>query len=378
MEFSIDRNTLLSAVQMTLGIAGTRKSLPILNNILIQARKEDVFTVKATNTEISLSSNYEAHVIIEGKTLLPAKVLYEITRQCQADEIHFLKDNPNMVITAGTTTYKIPSVPVDDFPDIEEEVPAETFRIEKEALSDLFSKVSPAMSTDGFREELNGVYIELERHALQSDKTYIMRLVATDGFRLATAVSPPFLSDCMLEVNRGIIIPKEGVNEIRRFVDKAATAIEMCILDGKCVLGWGKSRLTISLVNREFPDYRRVLPLNIEDYILFNKNHLLSALKRMLIIADKYCEVFIKISRDTMILTSRNLDVGEATEEIKVQNKSEKEYPEVAYNVGYLIDGVTGLREDLGKFSISPKNHMMTIKSSDENYTYVVMPLQHA
>ncbi len=77
MNFKIDRDTFLKALQKVQGIVEKRTSMPILSNILIEAQGDNLEIV-ATDLEVGLKGNYPAKVEKDGRITVGAKKLYEI------------------------------------------------------------------------------------------------------------------------------------------------------------------------------------------------------------------------------------------------------------------------------------------------------------
>jgi DNA polymerase-3 subunit beta len=375
MELSIQRNTLLTGVQKTLGIVEKKTILPILNNVLIMTKGGKVRIV-ATDREISLIADYDANVILEGDITLSARKLYEMIREIQGDMIYLKKDEHNIVtITCGKTVYKILGVPADDFPNIGDDIDAELFRIKGSALSELIHKTFPAMSTDEMKKDLNGVFFKIETTCNMS--VCVAKMVATDGFRLTVScVEIPKVEFCGLD--KGIIIPRKGVVEIRRLIENSDITNDVMIgvQGGMCVIKTNSATLKVSLVDAGYPDYHRVIPVDVGDVVCFNKDKMLRALRRMNVVSSEGCDgVIIKLVNDMMVLSSNNPDVGEAKEEVEVLYKGEE--VEVGYNINFLIDAMEVIDEEKVTFDVGVGVRPGIIKALDnDNYVCAVMPMR--
>jgi len=386
MELSMRRNTLLTGVQKTLGIVEKRTTLPILNNVLIKT-KGDKVRIVATDKEISLIADYDANVIVEGDITLSARKLYEMIREIQGDMIYFKKDEHNTVtITCDkgvNILYKILGVPADDFPNIGtgDIIAVELFEIKGSALSELIRKTFPAMSTDEMKRDLSGVFFRIEKDG----SACVAKMVATDGFRLAVScVGVEVCPDEGREVefcglDKGIIIPRKGVVEIRRLIETASNITDdviMGVQGGMYVIKINNATLKVSLVDAGYPDYHRVIPSDVGNLVCFNKDMVLHALKRMNVVSTEGCDgVIIKLVKNGMMMSSSNPDVGDANEDVEVLYDGEE--IEVGYNVNFLIDAIEVIDEEKVTFDVGAGVRPGIIKALDnDNYVCAVMPMR--
>lgn len=79
MRASVLQENLLKALSITKGIATTRYSLPVLNNVLL-ASENGRLKLTSTDLELSISVWIGAKVEQEGAFTIPAKIFYELTQ----------------------------------------------------------------------------------------------------------------------------------------------------------------------------------------------------------------------------------------------------------------------------------------------------------
>ena len=88
MEFKIDKDAFLKALQKVQGIAEKRNTMPILSNVLIEATGESIW-LTATDLEVGMKSSYATRVVTEGSITVSARKLYEIIKELADEEITF-------------------------------------------------------------------------------------------------------------------------------------------------------------------------------------------------------------------------------------------------------------------------------------------------
>ena len=371
MEFNVKREIFLTGIQKTLGIVEKKTTMPILSNLLLRAA-DDRLTIIATDREIGLVADYEAEIIQGGEITLSARKLHEMVREIQGEKIHVVKNERDMVmITCNKAVYRIPGIPADDYPVVagQEEIPQ--CRIKGGILKELIRKTAFAMSTDETRKTLNGVFLEMEK----SVETSMIKMVATDGHRLALMKIDTGEKD-FLGLEKGVIVPRKGIGEIRRLVDEETGDMSLGIGKGMLMIKTDHTLLKVSLIDGEYPDYRRVIPVEKGLVVTLEKDKFMHALRRMSVISsERYNGVIITISEGRLVMNSTNPDVGEANDEIDISYSGEER--STGYNVTYLADAVEVTEEGQVEFEIGAGMKPGVVRSiGNENYFCIVMPLK--
>ncbi|MCK4534515.1 MAG: DNA polymerase III subunit beta [Syntrophobacterales bacterium] len=367
MNFSIKRDIFLNGIQKTLGIVERKTTLPILNNILIKAESEQIRIV-ATDREIGLISHYDAKVVTPGEITVAARKLFEMVREIEGDVIDFKVMENNWVnVTCGKVIYKIPGISADDFPEVSDVKNIEPLKMKCSVLKNIIDKTFFAISNDEMRPNLNGIFFQVIDGKVD--------VVATDGHRLSL-VNVPLEGDSDDNINiKGVIIPRKGVSEIRKLVDDD-DYVDVCVMDSVYVVRKKDTTLRISLIDAEYPDYKRVIPEKGGVEIQLDKNQILHSLRRMSVMStERFSGVKIEVYNQRMVLTSTNPDVGEAKDEIDVSYNGDP--LEVGYNVRYLIDAMEPIDENIVSFEVRGDEGPGVIGSAENrDYMCIVMPVK--
>jgi DNA polymerase III subunit beta len=297
-----------------------------------------------------------------------------MVREIQGDMIHVSKtDKDVVVLTCKKEVYRIPGIPAADYPTVEDQEGLSMHKIKGALLGEMIRKTVFAISADEMRKNLTGVFFEAER----VDGTSMVRMVATDGHRLSVIKADAGEGDDdFLTMDKGVIIPRKGLSEIRRLVEEQSGDVYIGINKGACTLKTDHSLLRVSLIDGEYPDYKRVIPSERGLVVGVGKGAFLHALRRMSVISsERYSGVIITLSNDRMVLNSTNPDVGEANDEIEVSYQGDER--SVGYNVTYLIDAIDVIDEEWVEFEIGMAMKPAVIRAvGNENYFCIVMPLK--
>jgi DNA polymerase-3 subunit beta len=294
-------------------------------------------------------------------------------REMQGEVIHLSMNERNMItMNCQKAIYKIQGLEADEFPEITYDQGVRFFSVDALKLSDLIRKTSFAVSNDPMRKNLTGVFFE----ANTENARKCLRMVATDGHRMAMAEAAVDVPD-FFGLDKGVIIPKKGLSEIRKNIEGMDGTVFIGIHPGMCMIKTDHMMLKVSLIDADYPDYRRVIPSEKGIEIVFEKDKVLHALRRMSVISsDNYQGVIVKLAEDRMVLNSTNPDVGEANDEIDVGYKGKE--VEFAYNVNFLIDAIEVIDSKEIVLEIGGAKKPAVVKSSENNdYYCIIMPLKY-
>lgn len=366
MEFRISRDIFVKALQKVQGIVEKRNTMPILSNVLIEAL-EDRIEITATDLEVGMKSSYPTEVISAGKITVSAKKLYEIIKELPDATVSFsTKDNDWLHIRCGKAQFNIVGLSPDEFPYFPRVDDNNLIKVEAGMIGEMIEKISYAICHDETKYNLNGVFV----HGTTS-----LKMVATDGHRLAIIERP--VSGTLPEaLSKGVIFPRKGIFELKKLVEEEKEEILLGFMDNNAVIRKGNTTIVMRLVDGEFPDYNRVVPVGNDKDIRFHREPMLHSLRRMAILSsDKYKGIKLETKGGVLEISSSNPELGEASEEVEVS--MEDISLSVRFNARYLIDVLSvctdeemllKLRDELSPALVSPVN--------GSDFLAVIMPMR--
>lgn len=102
MKLTIAKDQLLVGLQAVQNIVGSRSTLPILSNVLLEAGDRRL-SLTATDLDVTITCSVSATVEQAGRATLPVKKLVDITRELMATEIEIEIDEKSVAsIRAGS------------------------------------------------------------------------------------------------------------------------------------------------------------------------------------------------------------------------------------------------------------------------------------
>ena len=367
MEFRIAADELKKALYRAQGIVERKTTMPILANVLLNATKAGV-QVTAFDLDIGVVSEHPAEVIKPGALTLSAKYVFDIVQNLPEAQVSIKKlPNNYAEITSGPSNFKIVGMAPEEYPKLPREESASLVKVSGGTLLEMIKKTSFAISSDETRYILNGVFFEPKGDGK-------VRMVATDGHRLALIERE---LDGDFKLKGGVIIPRKGVQELKRLLDEAP--------DAECQLGFADNSalfkkpgltMVMRLIDGQFPEYQRVIPKEGEKVVTVPKLRFLEGLKRIALLSvDKSYAVKIGLSDNLLRITSQNPDLGEAKDDVDVAYQGAG--VTIGFNARYLIDVLSAVEGDEVVFELGDEHSPGVLHLPGERtYTAVVMPMR--
>ena len=370
MQFNISKDKFLKALTKVQGIIEKKHTLPILANVLIEA-KDDQIIITATDLEVGLKSRYKADIIKEGKVTVSAKKLFEIIKELPDKIISFTSKNNYWVeIKCEKSLFNLVGLSPDDFPKFPE-LYNDQNKIDSKLLIDMIESTIFSVSNDETKFNLTGIYIKSE---INDDVNNII-FVSTDGHRLSM-IKKNINDDLNNKFREGFILPKKGIFELKKLLESVENEVTIGISENNFSIKSDDTVLIMRMVDGDFPDYKRVIPEKGKNEAFINRELFNHALRRISVLSsEKSKGVKINLKKDLITLTSSNPDLGDAKEELDVIYSGDE--ISIGFNAKYIIDILQviktenisfNLKDNISPGRINPEN--------DENYLTVIMPMR--
>jgi DNA polymerase-3 subunit beta len=371
MRLTIERAALLRALGHVQSAVERRNTIPILSNVLIGAER-DRLTFSATDLDMEIIDEAPAQVDQPGQITAPAHTLYEIVRKLPegADvALAFTGEDPRLLVQAGRSRFSLPVLPAGDFPVMSSEGLAGRMSVDVNDLIRLIDKTRFAISAEETRYYLNGMYL----HTVSEGGVQKLRAVATDGSRLALAEMP---APEGAAGTPGVIVPRKTVGEARRLLDDAGETVELALSPQKVRFELNGAALTSKVIDGNFPDYARVIPRDNTRIVRVDAQLFAQAIDRVATIsAEKSRSVRMAIESGRVVLTVRNMEAGQAIEELEVEYEGDPF--ELSFNARFLLDITDQISGELAELRFGgPNDPALVLDPADQDVQYILMPLR--
>ncbi|WP_147653288.1 DNA polymerase III subunit beta [Vulcaniibacterium gelatinicum] len=365
MRFSLQREVFLKPLAQVVNVVERRQTLPVLANLLVQVQGGQL-SLTGTDLEVEMVARQAVDEAQDGETTIPARKLFEIVRALpDGSRVTVSQSGDKVTVQAGRSRFTLATLPAHDFPSVDEVEATERVQVPEAALKELIERTAFAMAQQDVRYYLNGLLFDLREQAL--------RCVATDGHRLA-------LCESGLDGGRGtkrqIIVPRKGVQELQRLLEGGDRILELEVGRSHIRVKRDDVTFTSKLIDGRFPDYEAVIPIGAEREVRIGRETLRAALQRAAILSnEKYRGVRIEVSPGQLRISAHNPEQEEAQEEVEAETRVDG--LAIGFNVNYLLDALTALREEQVVLQLRDANSSALVReASSERCRHVVMPLR--
>nr|WP_321465782.1 DNA polymerase III subunit beta [uncultured Desulfobulbus sp.] len=372
-QFNISRDDLLRGISAQQNITSKKGTLAILSNVLVEVEQEQI-VLTGTDLEIGLKQSIPAEVIQTGTLTLPAKKLFEITRESGSSTLSFKElDNNWVEITAGPSVYRLAGMMADEFPQFPHYDEDAMLTMDSAIMVDLVDKTIFSIAQD--KENMFTLTAALLQK-VKTDDQLSLKMITSDGHRLTIMNRDVDAGLDALNLNPTTLIPRRGVQEIRKFCENRNTFV-FGVEEKQAVLKSDDSLLIIRLMEGDFPDFQGLLNmLSKENSIRIDRNRFLESLKRInLFTEDLFHAIKMEVSANMMVLTSQNADFGSAKDEFEVDYAGEE--LSLGFNCRYFIETLQVME---GKTVIASINNQespcMITSEEDPGFLSVIMPMK--
>ena len=370
MELVVRKNDLLRELQFFQGIVERKNTIPILANVLMEAKGDEVRFL-ATDLEVALRSKCDATVTKNGSLTLPAKKLYEIVKSLPDTDIRIAEEKNGVKVAADRFDSRMQTLPREDFPTLPEAGGTPSTTLARNTLKEMIAKTQFAITGEDTRFFLNGAQFVLRPGS--------MSLAATDGHRLALVTAA---RDGDAKKNGDdeskVILPKKTMGELAKLLSEGDGDVSYERGENHLFFEVGGRLLISRMIDGQFPAYERVIPKGNDKHIEFEHDRLTNAVKRVALLSNERSRsVKFLVEKGKVDVTSSSPELGEATETLPVDYAGAS--LQICFNAQYVLDFLAAVSTDVVSLELKDEVSQAVMKpvgAEGYDYTYVIMPMR--
>ncbi len=369
MKFNVNQQDLQQALNYCQGVIEKRSTLPILSNILLDAKNSKL---KLTATDLDLIFIHEidnVEILEDGQTTTTSSIMYDIVRKfSQGKKINLTLTDPSKLhLESEKSIFNLNCISASEYPLTDENFDRNEFSINSKKFLKLLNKCKFSISNDETRHYLSGIYM----HQTEVEDKYYLTAVATDSHRMS-------ISKVRLEKKidfEPIILPKKTIFQLCSLLDNYDGDIKICNTKAKIKFELDKSILISKLIDGKFPNYIQVIPKNNQKKLDIDLKLFLNSVDRVASVSlDKKDGVKFELKPNTLDLSVINTNSGDGKETLNVQFDHNLE---ISFNSRYLIDVASQLNGDKIQLLLNDTGSPALIKDpGDFDSIFVVMPMK--
>lgn len=375
MQFSINRQAFIKALNDVSRAISSRTTIPILTNIKIVLTQEELI-LTGSNSDISIETRIDqsdtgAQLIIKqpgGITLL-ATFFSNIVKNLPADDMTLSVDGVRASITSGASDFTINGQDVHNYPQLPEMDDVQSLSVSAAQLVDIISQTKISASTQESRPILTGIHLALNGNDVKA--------VTTDSHRLSQRIVT--LTGTDAHVKADVIMPAKSFNELQSLLE-GQDRVEIKLAANQAVFDLGNTTFYSRLLEGNYPETDRLIPTESTTQLTIEASALLGAINRASLLShesrNNVVQLTLKNGVVTLIGTSQ--EVGRVQEEL-VTKSVEGDNLEISFNPDYVRDALrvfTGKSVDI-KFTSNLRPFTLTpAGETDDKQLQLITPVR--
>lgn len=361
---SVARPTLERGLAAVRGVVPTRNTFPVLACVRLDA-DGDGLRLTATDLDVTVSTRVRADVDTPGTAIVHAKRLADLVKLLPHHSVRLTMGEGGLVVEAGRSRTVLESMLAVEWPTPPTLAATTAATVHADVLADLARRVTFAVSGESSRPILNGVLWEIRRHALT--------MVATDGYRLATATTA--LSE-PAEGDADLIVPPRALDALTRLASEGAVSLTWT--DNHISAETDGGSVQARLIEGPYPDWRHVVPTSAEGWLTVDRDALIQATRRALVTTpEENGRITYTVSADGVELQARH--EGQHTETVEGDYTGEP--IRIAFNGHYIVEVLSRITTEDVRIGLTAPERAALIEPSEPDADepasrYLVMPLR--
>ena len=371
MRFTIKREEFLKGLNVAARAISSKNAKAVLENFKLELNERGLF-ITGTDENITIKTQVpyklgEEDIIRnykEGSILIKAKLIVEITRKMDSDEITLdVIDSTIATISNNRSEYRLNCVKVDEYPDLDLEANGTQLTLSRVDFDILVSQTTFAASLKEQRPILTALNLEASNGLLTA--------TATDSARMARKTL-----NIPLDIDFVANVPAKMMNEINHLLE-GKESVDIAFSDKKALFTIGTTVVATRLIAGDYPNTKNIVP-KITNYSLeVNANDLMKAIERANILSiDRENIVDLSMSEDGIEISAKSSQVGSAVERIDLF-KYEGQPLKISFNSEFVLAAVRALGSEDATFLFVGEMKPFVVKNAnDESLIQIVTPVR--
>jgi len=357
------RDQLSEAMGLVSSIVNQRSTNPITQNVLLVADKKGL-EVRATDLDLSLKRTLaEVETKKPSKALVQAALVDKLLRDIRTDTVEFKAEGNTVHLLAGRDKFELTSADPEEFPKLPEAEAGQEIKLKGADFALAIRRVGRSIAQEKGRYALNGVLLEPRGKALE--------FCGTDGRRLGyTKVSAKGK-----EVSHQVIVPAKGYNLIAKVIGTGDGDVTLKLTENRLTALVDGTEVGTLLVEGQFPDYRAVVPTELDKSFTVKLEDFRLALNKARHLTSVESQaVRLEVAKGELTLRSKSPSQGQAEVRVEIEYKGAD--TAIGFDPQYILQGLDGFDSENVTFEFKDKDTGAIMHAGEkEKFYYLVMPI---
>lgn len=368
MNIKCNLKELINGLNIVSKTTNSKTTMPILEGVLIEAYQNKL-KLTTYDLEIGCEHILNCNIIEEGKTVVDIKVLNEIVRKIEDEQVEISLTNNLFNLKSINGEFKLSVMDPKEYPKLPIFNIENSIVIKQKTFKDMIKKTLFAVSNDENRLMYSGALVKVEDN--------ILTIVGVDGFRLALI---KHLSEEKINDFKAIIPGKVLSELLKILIEDEESNIKIGVNKNQALFEIGSSIIVSRIIEGEFLNYSNIIPVNKDTKIRIKTKKLLDSFERVALFAkenkekDKKSPVKMNIGIDGIILSCVS-QTGDAKEHIDAQVEGKE--IEIGFNPRYFIEALKNIDDQEIIIELTTSISPVIIKPiALNNYIYILLPIK--
>ena len=365
MRFTCEKSLLVQGLNIAGRTVAQKSSLAVLEGVLCKAGSGLELT--GYNMETAITYQVEAEVTDVGQCILPARLFGDIIRRLPEGPVTVVVDeNYKVSIRSGYASFTISAEKAEDYPELPDIGTGRSVMIPQNKLKELIGGTIFAVSENQGRPIHTGVKFEVIGETVSA--------IAVDGFRLARRT---WHAEDPLNRDMSFVVPAQGLKEVEKILTDTDEDASFTLGAKHILFTIGNATLICRLLEGDFLDWRRVVPINCPVKLVAHVSDLAASIERVgLIVSEKYKSPVRCVFSDQVLQLRTNTTIGAAEDRCAIAGDGKE--LELGFNVRYLADALRVIPSEEVVLELTNSLSPIVLTPAEEkyDYSYMVLPVR--
>ncbi|HFI0714938.1 TPA: DNA polymerase III subunit beta [Streptococcus suis] len=375
IQFSINKNVFLQALNTTKRAISTKNAIPILSTVKITVTSDGI-TLTGSNGQISIehfisTQDENAGLLITspGAILLEAGFFINVVSSLPDVVLDFNEiEQKQVVLTSGKSEITLKGKDAEQYPRLQEVPTSKPLVLETKVLKQTINETAFAASLQESRPILTGVHF-----VLTDNKN--LKTVATDSHRMSQRKL--VLEKAGDDFN--VVIPSRSLREFTVVFTDDIETVEVFFSNNQILFRSEHISFYTRLLEGTYPDTDRLIPTEFKTVAIFDTANLRNSMERARLLSNATQNGTVKLEIANNVVTAHvnSPEVGRVNEELDTLEVTGEDLV-ISFNPTYLIEALKATNSEQVKISFISSVRPFTLvpNNEEEDLIQLVTPVR--
>ncbi len=364
MKIKCSKSNLLSSLNIVSKAVSTKTTMPILECILIEVYADKI-KLTANDLELGIETILEGSVIEMGRIAVPAKKFNEIIRKLPDSEVYLESTNDyNLVIRCEKVKFTLPCKSGEDFTELPNVEKDKSISISQFTLKETIRQTIFSISDNENNKLMTGELFEVKDGKLT--------VVSLDGHR----ISLRNINLSNYSGNVKVVVPGKTLNDLSKIINGGVDdMVNIYFTDRHILFEYDETIVVSRLLEGDYFKISQMLSMNHNINVKANNKEFLNCIDRasLLISESDKKPIVVNIKNDNNMYIKVDTQAGSMNEELEIEKDGDEII--IGFNPRFLMDVLRVIDDENINLYMRDSKSPCIIKDDDENYIYVVLPV---